>query len=206
MVRALALLCLLAMGHALGLRSVLRMAASAPSKATAASAGLRLARGVAGAAAALALQIGDPRAAIAEQSAGASSVLESSIVSLEKATNRKEAVQALADVFEAAESKTLLVRTKYKNRIITAINEKHVLLNREWDQTLSYESGELKRRVDPYRTVDLKGYLQVAPFVGGAGYLGALFVQQALPELFIFAYPAAVFAFAAPIVFIVLST
>ena len=42
------------------------MAASAPSKATAASAGLRLARGVAGAAAALALQIGDPRAAIAE--------------------------------------------------------------------------------------------------------------------------------------------
>lgn len=47
---------------------------------------------------------------------------------------------------------------------------------------------------------------QVAPFVGGAGYLGALFVQQALPELFIFAYPLAVAVFAAPIAFIVLAT
>lgn len=81
-----------------------------------------------------------------------------------------------------------------------------MLLGNEWDQPLSYESGELKRRVDPYRTVDLKGYLQAAPFVGGAGYLAALFVQQALPELFVFAYPLAVFVFVAPIAFIVLST
>jgi hypothetical protein len=54
--------------------------------------------------------------------------------------------------------------------------------------------------------VDLEGYLKVAPFVGGAGYLGALFVQQLLPELFVFAYPAAVFAFAAPIAFIIIAT
>ena len=50
------------------------------------------------------------------------------------------------------------------------------------------------------------GYLKIAPFVGGAGYLGSLFIQQALPELFVFAYPIAVFVFAAPIVFIIIAT
>jgi hypothetical protein len=48
---------------------------------------------------------------------------------------------------------------------------------------LSYESGELKRRVDPFRTVDLKDYLKIAPVVGGVCYLGALFVQQVMPKL-----------------------
>ena len=48
--------------------------------------------------------------------------------------------------------------------------------------------------------------MKIAPYVGGAGYLGALFIQQAIPELFVFAYPIAVFAFAAPIVFIIVAT
>jgi len=81
-----------------------------------------------------------------------------------------------------------------------------VLLNSVWDQALSYESKELKRRVDPLRTVDLSPYLSIAPYVGGGCYLAALFVQQTLPELFIFAYPAAVFIFTAPIVFVILAT
>ena len=42
------------------------------------------------------------------------SALESSIVKLEKASNRAEAVQSFADLFETAGTKTLLVRTKYK--------------------------------------------------------------------------------------------
>eukprot|EP01041_Mallomonas_annulata_P008013 gene8013-16411_t len=134
------------------------------------------------------------------------SQLEQSMVALENAETKPEVLQGLADVFEAANSKTLLVRTKYKTRIINAINVKHVKLSNEWNQPLSYASGELKRRVDPYRTVDLKGYLTVAPFVGGAAYLGALGVQQLLPELFGFAYPLAVFIFAAPAIFIVLTT
>jgi hypothetical protein len=132
--------------------------------------------------------------------------LETAITSLESATNRADAVQGMADVFEAAGTKTLLVRTKYKSRIISAINNQHKSLNNEWDSVLGYESGELKRRVDPFRTVDLKGYLQIAPLVGGACYLGALFVQQAIPEAFVFAYPVAVFVFAAPIIFTVLTT
>lgn len=132
--------------------------------------------------------------------------LETAINTLESAQNRADTIQGLADVFEAAGSKTLLVRTKYKTRIIEAINKKHVSLNNEWDSILGYESGELKRRVDPFRTVDLKGYLQIAPLVGGVCYLGALFVQQAIPELFVFAYPGAVLVFVFPIIFTVLTT
>ena len=115
-------------------------------------------------------------------------------------------VQTIADLFEVAESKTLLVRTKYKYRIISAVNEKHKMLGRSWDNVLSYESSELKRRVDPYRTVDLGGYLKVAPFLGGAGYLGALFVQQTIPELFTIAYPIGVAVFALPAIFIILTS
>lgn len=91
-------------------------------------------------------------------------------------------------------------------RIIQAINEKRTELNDVWDRTLSYESSELKRRVDPLRTVDLSPYLSVAPIVGGLCYLGLIFVQQVLPELFVFAYPGAVFVFTAPILFIILAT
>lgn len=68
---------------------------------------------------------------------------------------------------------------------------------------MRYQTNELKRRADPLRTVDLGGYLQIAPFVGAAAYLAALAVQQKLPEFFKIAYPLAVFIFAAPIVFII---
>ena len=43
----------------------------------------------------------------------------------------------------------------YLQRIVNAINDKHRKLNNDWDQALSYASGELKRRADPLRTVDL---------------------------------------------------
>lgn len=89
---------------------------------------------------------------------------------------------------------------------MNALNEKRVKLSREWDQALGFANSEVKRKVDPFRTVDLGPYLKVAPLIGGACYLGALFVQQALPELFMLAYPLAVFVFAAPIVFIILTT
>ena len=42
------------------------------------------------------------------------SALEQSIQTLEAANTRSEVIQSLADVFEAAGTKTLLVRTKYK--------------------------------------------------------------------------------------------
>eukprot|EP01039_Chlorochromonas_danica_P006024 gene6024-6634_t len=132
--------------------------------------------------------------------------LEESVQALEKAQQRSDTLSAMASVYEASQEKTLLARARYKYRIVSALNEKRVQLNQDWDSSLSFANGELKRRVDPLRTVDLSSYLKVAPFVGGGLYLSALFVQQALPELFILAYPLAAVAFFAPIVFIVLTT
>ena len=149
------------------------------------------------------INIGD---SIAANNLGTISALEESISRLETSESRQDVLQSMADVFEAAESKTLLTRTKYKYRIINAINKQRVALSNVWDQPLGYASGELKRRADPFRTVDLKNYLNIAPYIGGVCYLGALFVQQTLPELFIFAYPAAVFVFASPIIFTILTT
>ena len=40
--------------------------------------------------------------------------LEETIISLENAENKADVLQGLADLFEAADKKTLLVRTKYK--------------------------------------------------------------------------------------------
>ena len=143
---------------------------------------------------------------IATSNLGTISALEESISRLETSESRQDVLQSMADVFEAAESKTLLTRTKYKYRIINAINKQRVALSNVWDQPLGYASGELKRRADPFRTVDLNSYLNIAPYIGGVCYLGALFVQQTLPELFIFAYPAAVFVFVSPILFTILTT
>ena len=47
--------------------------------------------------------------------------LEQSIQALETADNKADVLQGLADVFEASESRTLLVRTKYKKVCITTI-------------------------------------------------------------------------------------
>jgi hypothetical protein len=40
--------------------------------------------------------------------------LEETIVALENADNKADVLQGLADLYEAADKKTLLVRTKYK--------------------------------------------------------------------------------------------
>ena len=94
--------------------------------------------------------------------------------------------------------------TMFSQRIVEAVNNKRSQLGSEWDTPLRYEAGEVKRRVDPYRTVDLSGYLRIAPFIGGLLYIGLIFIQQALPELFGLAYPAAVAVFTVPIVFIII--
>lgn len=51
--------------------------------------------------------------------------------------------------------------------------------------------GFLKRQFDPYHVIELKGYLGVAPFLGGLAYLGLLFVQRNFEALFTPAYVAA---------------
>lgn len=132
--------------------------------------------------------------------------LEQAITRLEQVDNRGDTVQAMADLYEVVQAKPLLTRTKYKYRVVNAINDKHRLLSNEWDQTLSYEVSELKRAADPFRTVDLKSYLQVAPYIGGGLYLITLFIQRKIPEIFNFAYPLSVFVLVSPVIFILLTT
>lgn len=79
-------------------------------------------------------------------------------------------------------------------------------MNNVWDKVLSFESNELKRKVDPFRTVDLAGYLRVLPYLGAVSYLITLAIQQKLPELFNAAYPAAAAVIFIPIIFIILTT
>ena len=62
---------------------------------------------------------GPPAGAI--KSPGTSAVLEQSIEKLESSETRADVVQSLADLFEAAGTKTLLARTKYKYVSITTI-------------------------------------------------------------------------------------
>lgn len=51
--------------------------------------------------------------------------------------------------------------------------------------------GFLKRQFDPYHVLELKGYLAVAPFLGGAAYLGLIYVQRNAAAVFTPAYLAA---------------
>lgn len=55
-----------------------------------------------------------PMAVPPVNAAPVSAVLEEKVVALENAESRKDTLQGLADVFEAAGSRTLLARTKYK--------------------------------------------------------------------------------------------
>ena len=48
----------------------------------------------------------------------------------------------------------------------------------------------LKRQFDPYHILEINGYLKVAPFLGGAVYLGLIFVQRNIPQIFPSAYIA----------------
>lgn len=51
----------------------------------------------------------------------------------------------------------------------------------------------------------LRPYLKIAPFLGGAYYLAAFFVQQKFRDFFPYAYFGAVAVFVAPALIIVLS-
>ena len=59
----------------------------------------------------------------------------------------------------------------------------------------------IRSELDPLRTVDLAGYLRIAPFVGGLYYLAALAIQYFLPQIFPAVYVFLALLFAAPFLF-----
>jgi hypothetical protein len=73
------------------------------------------------------------------------------------------------------------------------------MLQNSWseDNQLGYEF--LKQKLDPFHTVELKGYLKILPFFGAAVYLATLFVQQNARQIFTPAYIAGAIIVFAPI-------
>ena len=65
--------------------------------------------------------------------------------------------------------------------------------------------GFLKRQMDPYHIIETKGYLQVAPLVGAAVYVGLLVVQEFFDDVFDAAYIIGAAIVFAPLVVLYLS-
>ena len=69
-------------------------------------------------------------------------------------------------------------------------------------QTVQDFYGFLKRQMDPYHTIELKGYLSIAPFVGALAYGALLLCQRFASELFTLAYIGAAALVLGPIALI----
>lgn len=95
---------------------------------------------------------------------------------------------------------TLLSESE-KTSLVDAViqNRKSNMLQSSWseDNQLGYEF--LKQKLDPFHTVELKGYLKILPFYGAAVYLATLFIQQNARQFFTAAYIAGAVMIFAPI-------
>jgi hypothetical protein len=95
---------------------------------------------------------------------------------------------------------TLLSESE-KTSLVDAViqNRKSNMLQSSWseDNQLGYEF--LKQKLDPFHTVELKGYLKILPFYGAVVYLATLFIQQNARQFFTAAYIAGAVMIFAPI-------
>ena len=92
-----------------------------------------------------------------------------------------------------------------KERLVDAVirNRKGNIQQNSWseDNELGYDF--LKTKLDPFHTVELKGYLGILPIYGAAVYLATLFVQQNARQFFSVAYVVGALAVFAPIVVLI---
>ena len=63
-------------------------------------------------------------------------------------------------------------------------NRKANVVTKTWNEENESAFYSLKSRLDPLHMVELKGYLKLFPFVGGAMYVVALGIQQLARGLF----------------------
>ncbi|CAM9117371.1 unnamed protein product [Scytosiphon promiscuus] len=89
--------------------------------------------------------------------------------------------------------------------IVKGLIDKRRAGGEPWDSNTETAFGILKRKLDPFNVVLLRPYLKIAPFLGGAYYLAAFFVQQKFRDFFPYAYFGAVAVFVAPALIIILS-
>ena len=96
---------------------------------------------------------------------------------------------------------TLLTESE-KERLVDAIveNRKVGLSTSQWSENNEYGYEFLKGSLDPLHMYELSGFLGFVPIYGAILYLGVLFVQQNLRNLFTQAYLVGVVAFFGPII------
>eukprot|EP00591_Stephanopyxis_turris_P009894 CAMPEP_0195517936 /NCGR_PEP_ID=MMETSP0794_2-20130614/11832_1 /TAXON_ID=515487 /ORGANISM="Stephanopyxis turris, Strain CCMP 815" /LENGTH=266 /DNA_ID=CAMNT_0040646819 /DNA_START=12 /DNA_END=812 /DNA_ORIENTATION=+ len=84
---------------------------------------------------------------------------------------------------------TLLTESE-KERLVEAVirNRKEGITKGAWSEDNQFGFEFLKQKLDPYYTVELKGYYSIFPFWGAAVYLAALAVQQNARQFFSVAY------------------
>jgi len=94
-----------------------------------------------------------------------------------------------------------------KERLVESLMEsrKAGIANNQWGEKTQSAYTYLKYQLDPLHMTELKGYLNVAPFLIGALYLGVLAIQQNLRDLFPVAYIGAVVAIVAPAIVLLLT-
>ncbi|CAM9856482.1 unnamed protein product [Ectocarpus fasciculatus] len=89
--------------------------------------------------------------------------------------------------------------------IVKGLIDKRRAGGEAWDSNTETAFGILKRKLDPFNVVLLRPYLKIAPFLGGAYYLAAFFVQQKFRGFFPYAYFGAVAVFVAPALIVILA-
>lgn len=99
---------------------------------------------------------------------------------------------------------TLLTESE-KERLVEAVVDarKEGLQKGKWDENIERAFAEVKGKLDPFHTYELKGYLGFVPYYGAILYLGVLAVQQFARGLFPVAYGLGVLAFFGPAIAII---
>jgi len=99
---------------------------------------------------------------------------------------------------------TLLSESEKQSLVDAVIqNRKSNMLQNSWSEDNQRGYAFLKQNLDPFHTVELKGYLKILPYYGAAVYLVTLFVQQNARQLFTAAYIAGVVAIFAPVIVLI---
>mmetsp|Transcript_3544 Transcript_3544/g.8074 ORF Transcript_3544/g.8074 Transcript_3544/m.8074 type:complete len:246 (-) Transcript_3544:98-835(-) len=99
---------------------------------------------------------------------------------------------------------TLLTESE-KERLVEAVvgARKEGINKGKWDENIERAYAEVKGKLDPFHTYELRGFLGFAPYYGAILYLGVFAVQQFARGLFPVAYGLGVLAFFGPIIAIV---
>uniref|UniRef100_A0A7S1TVU8 Uncharacterized protein n=1 Tax=Phaeomonas parva TaxID=124430 RepID=A0A7S1TVU8_9STRA len=116
-----------------------------------------------------------------------------------EASNLDALSVALDELSDATGDGEAVLPAKTKREVVSTLKTKARYRGFDWDQDAVAAYSRIYFKMDPFYVVELRPWLQFAPFVGGALYLGTLFIQQRKPEWFTVAYLVAAGLFVLPV-------